>query len=226
MRILIVKGDKTTAENLRQLLVSRHYQTDVVYDGSDGFDYALAGQYDLILMDIVLPKMDGFQLVSRLRDQRVSTPVLIVSTRSDVADRIAGLDAGADDYLGEPFDADELLARVRALTRRKGEVLTEVLTMGTLSLDCSTRQLSVGDQGVRLGYKEFEVMRLLMISQYAVISKDTLITKVWGIDAEAEDNNVEVYISFLRKKLRQLNSPVTISTIRKAGYHLTLPTEE
>ena len=222
MRILIIEDEKRLAETLRQLMEEQHYQADVVFDGADGLDYGLAGEYDLILLDIMLPKLDGFQVARRLRAERVSTPILMLTARDDVSDKISGLDCGADDYMTKPFDSGELLARVRALTRRQGEVLGDVLTLGDLSLDCGSRTLNAGDRSVRLGFKEFEVMRLLLAHQSGVLAKETLITKVWGIDSDAEDNNVEVYISFLRKKLAYLGSRVVISTIRKVGYHLEL----
>ena len=220
MRILIVEDEPRLAETLRQLMHELRYQADAVYNGKDGLDYGLAGQYDLILLDVMLPGLDGFQVARQLRDARVSTPILMLTARDGVADKISGLDCGADDYMTKPFDSGELLARVRALTRRQGEILSDVLTAGDLSLDCNCHTLSCGERSVRLGYKEYEVLRLLMINQGSVIAKDTLITKVWGMESEAEDNNVEVYISFLRKKLAYLNSTAAIGTIRKAGYFL------
>ena len=201
----------------------QRYQADTVYDGADGVDYGLAGQYDLIILDVMLPKVDGFQVAQRLRAAHVSTPILMLTARDEVSDKISGLDCGADDYMTKPFDTGELMARVRALTRRQGEVLSDILTVGDLSLDCTSRLLSAGDRSVRLGFKEFEVLRLLMVNNGAVVTKETLISKIWGLDSEAEDNNVEVYISFLRKKLVYLNSQVSISTVRKVGYFLDLP---
>ena len=225
MRILIVEDEVRLAETLRQLLEDQRYQADVVYDGADGVDYGLAGQYDLIILDVMLPKVDGFQVAQRLRTAHISTPILMLTARDDVSDKISGLDCGADDYMTKPFDTGELMARVRALTRRQGEVLSDVLTAGDLSLDCTSRLLSAGERSVRLGFKEFEVLRLLMVNSGAVVTKETLISKIWGLDSEAEDNNVEVYISFLRKKLVYLNSTVSISTVRKVGYFLDIPQE-
>ena len=225
MRILIVEDEVRLAETLRQLLEDQRYQADVVYDGADGVDYGLAGQYDLIILDVMLPKVDGFQVAQRLRSAHISTPILMLTARDDVSDKISGLDCGADDYMTKPFDTGELMARVRALTRRQGEVLSDVLTAGNLSLDCTSRLLSAGERSVRLGFKEFEVLRLLMVNSGAVVTKETLISKIWGLDSEAEDNNVEVYISFLRKKLVYLNSTVSISTVRKVGYFLDIPQE-
>ena len=203
----------------------QRYQADMVGDGADGVDYGLTGQYDLIILDVMLPKVDGFEVARRLRSAHISTPILMLTARDDISDKIGGLDCGADDYMTKPFDSGELMARVRALTRRQGEVLGDVLKVGDLSLECSSRLLRVGERSVRLGFKEFEVMRLLMVNSRAVVSKETLIAKIWGLDSEAEDNNVEVYISFLRKKLAYLGSRIAISTVRKVGYYLEHPGE-
>lgn len=225
MRILIVEDETRLAETLRQLMEDQRYQADMVGDGADGVDYGLTGQYDLIILDVMLPKVDGFEVARRLRSAHISTPILMLTARDDISDKIGGLDCGADDYMTKPFDSGELMARVRALTRRQGEVLGDVLKVGDLSLECSSRLLRVGERLVRLGFKEFEVMRLLMVNSRAVVSKETLIAKIWGLDSEAEDNNVEVYISFLRKKLAYLGSRIAISTVRKVGYYLEHPGE-
>lgn len=225
MRILIVEDETRLAETLRQLMEDQRYQADMVGDGADGVDYGMTGQYDLIILDVMLPKVDGFEVARRLRSAHISTPILMLTARDDISDKIGGLDCGADDYMTKPFDSGELMARVRALTRRQGEVLGDVLKVGDLSLECSSRLLRVGERSVRLGFKEFEVMRLLMVNSRAVVSKETLIAKIWGLDSEAEDNNVEVYISFLRKKLAYLGSRIAISTVRKVGYYLEHPGE-
>lgn len=225
MRILIVEDETRLAETLWQLMEDQRYQADMVGDGADGVDYGLTGQYDLIILDVMLPKVDGFEVARRLRSAHISTPILMLTARDDISDKIGGLDCGADDYMTKPFDSGELMARVRALTRRQGEVLGDVLKVGDLSLECSSRLLRVGERSVRLGFKEFEVMRLLMVNSRAVVSKETLIAKIWGLDSEAEDNNVEVYISFLRKKLAYLGSRIAISTVRKVGYYLEHPGE-
>lgn len=225
MRILIVEDETRLAETLRQLMEDQRYQADMVGDGADGVDYGLTGQYDLIILDVMLPKVDGFEVARRLRSAHISTPILMLTARDDISDKIGGLDCGADDYMTKPFDSGELMARVRALTRRQGEVLGDVLKVGDLSLECSSRLLRVGERSVRLGFKEFEVMRLLMVNSRAVVSKETLIAKIWGLDSEAEDNNVEVYISFLRKKLAYLGRRIAISTVRKVGYYLEHPGE-
>ncbi len=223
MRILIVEDERRLAEALGQIMMEQRYQTDLVYDGADGLDYALTGQYDAIILDVMLPKVDGFEVARRLRAAHISTPILMLTARDEVPDKIAGLDCGADDYMTKPFDIGELLARVRALTRRQGEVLGEQLAAGDLVLELSTRCLRRGDKYVRLGFKEFDVLRQLMSHPRSVVPKEDIIARVWGLESEAEDNNVEVYISFLRKKLLYLSSNVTIGTVRKVGYYLEVP---
>jgi len=225
MRILIVEDERRLAEALGQIMAEQRYQADVVFDGADGLDYALTGQYDAIVLDVMLPKVDGFEVARRLRCAHVSTPILMLTARDEIPDKIAGLDHGADDYMTKPFDIGELLARVRALTRRQGEVIGEQLAAGDLVLDTPTRSLRCGEKSVRLGFKEFEVLRLLLQNAKLVTPKDDIIAKVWGLDSEAEDNNVEVYISFLRKKLSFLASQVSIGTVRKVGYFLTTSDE-
>lgn len=223
MRILIVEDERHLAEALGQIMAEQKYQTDVVYDGQDGLDYGLSGQYDAIVLDVMLPRLDGFQVARGLRENHISTPILMLTARDEVTDKISGLDCGADDYMTKPFDSGELLARLRALTRRQGEVVTNAMTVGDLSLHLDARSLSRGENMVRLGFKEFEVMRLLMANPKQVVPKEDLLSKVWGYESEAEDNNVEVYISFLRKKLGYLKSKVSIGTIRKVGYFLEVP---
>ena len=223
MRILIVEDEIRLSETLGQIMEEQHYQADVVNDGADGLDYALSGQYDLVLLDVMLPKLDGYEVARRLRAAHISTPILMLTARDDTGAKITGLDCGADDYMTKPFDSGELLARVRALTRRQGEVLSQSLVVSDLTLSLSTRCLSCAGKSVRLGFKEFDVLRLLMSAPKAVIPKEDIISKVWGIESDAEDNNVEVYISFLRKKLHFLGTRVSIGTVRKVGYHLEFP---
>lgn len=223
MHILIVEDEVHLAEALGQIMTEQRYLVDVVYDGADGLDYALTGQYDAILLDVMLPKLDGFEVAKRLRAAHISTPILMLTARDETGDKISGLDCGADDYMTKPFDTGELLARVRALTRRQGEVIGNTVTAGDLTLRLDARCLMCGDNMVRLGFKEFEVMRLLMTNCPAVIPKEDIISKIWGLESEAEDNNVEVYISFLRKKLSFLHSGVSIGTVRKLGYFLEVP---
>ncbi len=223
MRILIVEDELHLAEALGQIMTEQKYLADVVHDGADGLDYALTEQYDAILLDVMLPKIDGFEVARRLRAAHISTPILMLTARDEINDKISGLDCGADDYMTKPFDPGELLARVRALTRRQGEFIGNTITVGDLTLRLDVRCLMCGDNMVRLGFKEFEVMRLLMANYRAVVPKEDIISRVWGLDSEAEDNNVEVYVSFLRKKLSFLHSGVSIGTVRKIGYFLEVP---
>ncbi|WP_209341894.1 response regulator transcription factor [Flavonifractor sp. AGMB03687] len=223
MRVLIVEDERRLAEALGQIMAEQRYQADVVYDGADGLDYGLTGQYDVIILDVMLPKLDGFEVASRLRHAHVSTPILMLTARDEMPDKIAGLDHGADDYMTKPFDIGELLARVRALTRRQGEVIGEHPLAGDLPLELSTRCLRCGSKSVRLGFKEFDVLRQLMVHPRSVVPKEDIIARVWGLESDAEDNNVEVYISFLRKKLLFLESTVGIGTVRKVGYYLEVP---
>jgi DNA-binding response OmpR family regulator len=220
MRVLIVEDEIRLAEGLAQIMAEQRYQVDQVYNGVDGLDYALSGQYEVIILDVMLPRMDGFEVARRLRSAHVSTPILMLTARDETSDKVVGLDCGADDYMTKPFVADELLARIRALTRRQGEVLTEELSFSDLTLHLSSRSLSVRENSLRLGFKEFEILRLLLSNPRSVVPKEDIILKVWGMDSDAEDNNVEVYISFLRKKLSFLESAVTIGTVRKVGYYL------
>ncbi|WP_019535509.1 response regulator transcription factor [Paenibacillus ginsengihumi] len=221
MRILIVEDEARLADALAQILKKHHYSVDVAYDGIAGLDNALSGIYDLLLLDIMLPGMDGMSLLRSIRAEGMSTPVIMLTAKGDNAATVAGLDQGADDYIAKPFSTDVLLARIRAALRRKGETLQDdALTFGDLELNPSTLKLSSGGKEIKLILKECELMELLMTRKQAVTSKDQIIEKLWGFDSEAENNNVEVYISFLRKKLAFLQSGVRISTIRGVGYVL------
>ena len=220
MKILVVEDELRLAEALSQIMQEQKYQGDVANDGNDGLDYALYGDYDVIVLDVMLPGKDGFEVVRALRAAKVQTPVIMLTARDDVRDKIRGLDKGADDYMTKPFVPEELLARIRALSRRQGEVLLEEISMEDLTLSLSTNDLLCGAKSIHLAFKEFEIMKILLSNQKAIVSKEMLISKVWGDDSDAEDNNVEAYISFLRKKLSFLGSRVQISTIRKVGYRL------
>ena len=220
MRILIVEDEKPLADAITQLLRDQHYDVDAVYDGKSGLDFALIGDYALIILDVMLPLMNGFDVVKALRQQKQSTPVLMLTAREATCDKITGLDCGADDYMTKPFDYNELFARVRALTRRVGEVVLEELSFGDLTLNLDQAELSCSNKTVHLSYKEFAIMKQLMQYPSMTVSKETLIVNVWGSSSDAVENNVEVYISFLRKKLRFLDSQVKITTLRRIGYRL------
>lgn len=220
MQILVVEDEKRLADALRQILTEKKYMVDLAFDGVDGFDLAVSGIYDVIILDVMLPKMNGLQVAENLRKEKVSTPILMLTAKDQITDKVKGLDSGADDYMTKPFSPEELLARVRALTRRQGEVVFDELTFDDLNLNLSTCDLFCGEKSVHLNFKEFEIMRILLAGPQNVTTKDDLIIKVWGYDSNAVDNNVEVYISFLRKKLEFINSRVEIVSLRKIGYRL------
>lgn len=220
MRILIVEDEVSLADAVTEILKKEQYFADAVYDGKDGYDYAISGIYDLILLDIMLPKMNGLDVLEKIRAKGISTPVMLLTARTEVNDKIKGLDCGADDYLTKPFNKGELLARVRALTRRKGEIPSNELTFGDVTLNQSTYELCCKNLSVKLGAKEFKIMQMLMFSPKSIISKDEFIEKIWGYDSEAEYNSIEVYISFLRKKLGAIKSDIQIKASRGIGYYL------
>jgi DNA-binding response OmpR family regulator len=220
LNLLIVEDEVRLAEALAQIMTEQKYSVDMVYDGEDGLAYAESGLYDVIVLDVMLPKRSGFEVVRELRAKKIATPVLLLTARDEISDKVTGLDCGADDYMTKPFSPEELLARVRALARRQGDVVLEEMSFSDLTLNLSAYTLQCGAKSVHLGYKEFEVMRLLMGNPSMIVPKEDLITRVWGSESGAEDNNVEAYISFLRKKLFFLGSRVNIGTVRKVGYRL------
>ena len=224
MRILVVEDEVRLASTLQDLLEMNGYVADVCHDGESGLDNALTSIYDVMILDVMLPRLDGFTVLRRLRAAGNATPVLMLTARSEVTDRVEGLDCGADYYLTKPFEPRELLACIRALARRQPELRsTDLLEYGDLTLDKSSITLSCGDRTVRLSRKEFDMMELLMLNRDIVLTKETVLLKIWGYESGAEDNNVEVYISFLRKKLDHLHSHVKIRTIRMVGYLLETP---
>ncbi|MDQ0255615.1 DNA-binding response OmpR family regulator [Evansella vedderi] len=221
MRILIVEDELRLAEALTQILRKNHYSVDAVHDGRSGLDHALCGIYDLIILDIMLPEMDGIMVLKNIRKEEIPTPVILLTAKGKISDKVTGLDSGADDYLAKPFSTEELLARIRSATRRKGELYQDhSLTFGDIELNTANLKLSKNDKDLKLTLKESELLELLILRNKAVTSKEMVIEKLWGFDSEAEYNNVEVYISFLRKKLAFLNSSVVIATIRGIGYML------
>ena len=221
MRVLIVEDERNLAETLREMLKQNRFDSDVCLDGETGLAYARENAYERIILDVMLPKRSGFSVVEELRKEGSATPVLLLTAKSGVEDYVRGLDLGADYYLTKPFEMQELLACVRALTRRRGEVVMDTLAFGDLVLNKSTCELSCGERSIRLGKKEFSIMYILMVNGSVVVSKEALLKRAWGVDSDAEDNNVEVYISFLRKKLRFLHARTQIETLRKFGYKLS-----
>lgn len=220
MQVLIVEDDIRLAQALGQILEENHYQVDLVHDGDQGLAYAESGSYDVIILDVMLPRKSGLEVVAELRRADVATPVLMLTARTTVQDKITGLDSGADDYMTKPFSPAELLAHLRALTRRQGQVVFEKIDFGDISLNLESHDLSCGSKSINLSYKEFSIANILISSKGQIVSKDMLISKVWGVESSAVDNNVEAYISFLRKKLKFLGSNTQIETVRKVGYRL------
>lgn len=219
MKILVIEDEKRLADSLKILLQSKGFEVEVACDGETGAEYAELGIYDLIILDVMMPKMDGFQLARQVRAKRCAVKILMLTAKSDVLDRIEGLNAGADYYLTKPFDTRELLACVNALLRRQGEQIN-VLTFGNTALDLATGELSCQGNAIRLSAREFDVMRFLMQSGGHNLSKEVLLARVWGYDSNASENHVEVYVGFLRKKLTSIGSNIRIEAIRRLGYHL------
>ncbi len=226
MQVLIVEDDIRLAQALGQILEENHYQVDLVHDGDQGLAYAESGSYDVIILDVMLPRKSGLEVVAELRRANVATLVLMLTARTTVQDKITGLDSGADDYMTKPFSPAELLAHLRALTRRQGQVVFEKIDFGDISLNLESHDLSCGSKSINLSYKEFSIANILISSKGQIVSKDMLISKVWGVESSAVDNNVEAYISFLRKKLKFLGSNTQIETVRKVGYRLESPSND
>jgi len=219
MKILIIEDEKLLAESLKTLLELKGFEVEVVYDGEDGAEYAETGIYDLLIMDVMMPKLNGYQVARQVRAHRVTTPILMLTAKGEVQDRIEGLNAGADYYLTKPFDNMELLACINALLRRQGAQV-DTLQYGNTTLDLTGYMLSTEKNSIRLSKKEFDVMRRLMQFQGRSIRKDVLLTQVWGFESNATGNNVEAYVGFLRKKLKSIGSDLKIESIRLLGYHL------
>lgn len=220
MRILIVEDEQRLAETLADMITEQRDLADICNDGEQGLDYALSGIYDAIILDVMLPGRDGFELVKELRQRGNRTPVLMLTARTDLEDRVRGLDLGADYYLTKPFERAELLACLRAVLRRGESLRGEEISFGNISVSTATSELICGERSVRLGAKELELLRLLIANQGILLSKETIFLKVWGHDSEAEDSIVEVYLSFLRKKLDHVGGQVKISVVRRVGYRL------
>ncbi|ABR48156.1 two component transcriptional regulator, winged helix family [Alkaliphilus metalliredigens QYMF] len=221
MRILIIEDEIPLAEALSQMLKKNNYTVDLLHDGESGLDYALSDIYDLILLDIMLPKMDGLSILKEIRQEGIATPVILLTAKGEITDKVMGLDSGADDYLAKPFATEELLARIRAISRRKGEVILDgTLKYGDVQLNPSTLKLSKESKEVKLTLKESDLLAFLILRNNLASSKELIIEKIWGFDSDVEHNHVEVYISFLRKKLLFLTSKVVINTLRGVGYIL------
>jgi DNA-binding response OmpR family regulator len=220
MRVLIVEDEFRLAGTLADMISQSGDTADISYNGEDGLDNALSGIYDGIVLDVMLPKMNGFDVLTVLRREKINTPVLMLTAKSELEDRVRGLDSGADYYLTKPFENEEFAACLRALLRRQSEIVPECINFADLTLTPSIRELRRGDHALPLNARELEIMRLLMLNHNAILSKESILLKVWGYDSEAEANNVEAYISFLRKKIALLKSSVALTVVRRIGYRL------
>lgn len=222
MRVLLVEDEKNLSAAICRLLKQERFEADAVYNGTDGLDYALSGMYDAVILDVMLPGMDGFAVLKNLRKEGMHTPVLMLTARGDLEDRVRGLDYGADYYLSKPFEKKELIACLRAITRRKEEPVLDKLSFGDIELSEKDGKLfcSRSGQSVKLGAKEYQMMELFLRNSGQILPKETMIERIWGLESEAEYNNLEVYVSFLRKKLSFLDSKVKIRATRGIGYSL------
>lgn len=220
MKILVVEDERLLSNAICRLLSDTGYFTDAVFNGADAFYYVEKADYQLIVLDIMLPKMDGMEVLKKMRQNGINAPVLMLTAKNTIPDKVDGLNAGADDYMTKPFHAKEFLARVNALTRRKGELIMHELTYGDLHLDLNAALLRCDENTVQLTKKEFEIARFLMLNSKITITKESLIINIWGEESNATENNVEAYISFLRKKLKYLGSNVYIRNIHGIGYHM------
>ena len=219
MKILVIEDEKMLADSIKAMLERKGFQVECVYDGESGKEFAELGIYDLLILDVMMPRMDGLEVARQVRKARCNTPILMLTARSDVQDRIAGLNAGADYYLTKPFDSGELLASINALLRRQGGQVNEMV-FGNTVLDLGTSTLLCDGRTVRLSAMEFDVMRLLMQAGKRNLSKSAILSHIWGLESNAVENHVEVYVAILRKRLSAIASDVKIVSIRGLGYHL------
>lgn len=221
MRILLIEDEKTLAKPLKKILEKNNFLIDLVYDGEEGLSYALMDIYDVIILDIMLPKMNGYEVLKEIRKEKLNTPVIMLTALGETFQRVKGLDSGADDYLSKPFETEELMARLRALGRRKDrDIDSIIIECGDLKLDTENQNIVSNNNKIDLTLKEFSILEILIRNYPNICSKEMLFDKVWGIDTEVYDNNLEVYISFLRKKLENVNSDIKIKAIRGVGYRL------
>ncbi len=225
MKILLVDDERQLIDALSMILKQHKYSVDACYNGEDGLDLALSGVYDLIVLDIMMPKIDGLSVLKEIRRNKIDVPVLMLSAKSEITDKIEGLNLGADDYITKPFSTDELLARVKALLRRKEKFTGDNLTFGDISLSRDTFELSCKDKKIMLGKKEFQILEMLILKNGKSIEKEKFIEKIWGYDNDAEYNTIEVYISFLRKKFTAVSSKTEIKSLRGVGYMLCIKSE-
>ena len=219
MQILVVEDEKRLREAICHILREQKYLVDAVGNGNEGYDYGKSGIYDCIILDVMMPGMNGFEVAAALRREKIGTPILMLTARDAIPDKVKGLDSGADDYMTKPFSPEELLARIRVLTRRRGEVVLDEMTCGDLiyTLSSGTLACRASAKTIRLNFKEGELLKLFLASPGVILSKETIITKIWGYDSDAGDNNVEAYVSFLRKKLQFVGSSCALVSVKKMG---------
>lgn len=220
MKLLYAEDEPALSEAVVDYLTYHNYIVDAVYDGAEAYDYAISGEYDGIILDIMMPKLDGLEVLSALRRNGCKTPVLLLTAKTQVEDRILGLDSGADDYLSKPFDMGELIARVRAMLRRREEFHPDLLQFGDLILNMQSAEISVGDASFQLPKQEYRMMEQLMLNHTMYMSTEDLLVKAWGFNTETDINSVWLYISYLRKRLAAINSKVEIVSKRNIGYKL------
>ena len=225
MQILVVEDEVLLAKSLKEILEESEHGVSLAYDGEEGLELARNAHFDLLILDLMLPKLNGFQVARTLRKEKNGLPVLMLTAKSDILDRVEGLDSGADYYLTKPFDKRELLACINALLRRQGKEVNQI-SFGNTSLDLDSSELVSGENALRLSSKEFQMMKLLLSEGKNNITKNTFLEKIWGFDSDATENNVEVYIGFLRKKLKALSSDIAIVSSRGLGYHLEEETHD
>ena len=219
MKILLIEDEVLLSQSVAAMLRSRGYEVETVFDGDTGLEFAKLGIYDLVILDVMLPGLDGYQVARQLRGEHCAVPILMLTAKSDVMDRIEGLNSGADYYLTKPFDSRELLACINALLRRHGTQVDE-LSFGNTTLELASGMLTCGAKSVRLSAREFDIMRILLHAGENNLPKEVILARVWGYDSNAVENHVEVYVGFLRKKLISIGSNVRIEAVRRLGYHL------
>ncbi len=222
MKILLIEDELALSDALHEVLIGEHYMVDVIYDGLNGLNYGLTGLYDAIILDVMLPKMNGFEVLKELRKEKITTPILMLTAKSDLDSKITGLDSGADYYLTKPFQTEELLACLRVITRRHGEIIESKLSFGDLELKIKQGEIFclTSNMSIKLGVKELQILEIMLRNQNQILDKEGLVEKVWGYDNEAEYNNIEVYMSFIRKKIAFIGSTVKIKATRGIGYSL------